>query len=175
MKRKYSGILNDPIIELPAVGAALMGYTAEELERKISDQMRQRFDALFEHYGIDPIQPTAWHQLAFELAKDHVPGFQVLSEPKRGRGGEPRQIFTDHDLCLDVLRYVAQGRNVTEASIFLVKKPAYKGELATTLERRFYRADQRLLNIARYAVIGEAKSEGKDELTLQCYADNLFK
>lgn len=56
------------------------------LEGLHDEYMRQ----LFEHYEIDAKDPDAWAHLAYSMALDHVPAFQVDFGEKRRRPGRPR-------------------------------------------------------------------------------------
>jgi hypothetical protein len=83
-RKAYEGILARPIPEW----SALTAPTDEELRKLHDDKMK----ALFAHYELDPTDAfqfdpvktaIAWSNLAWHLARDHVPGF---SKPPRKRG-----------------------------------------------------------------------------------------
>src|SRR6266404_1797317 len=84
-KKAYAGILAEPMPKC----TALTGPTGEEIDALIDS----KFKALFAHYEIDraeafagcPKMVVAWADLAWHLAREHVPGF---SGPPR-RPGRP--------------------------------------------------------------------------------------
>jgi hypothetical protein len=98
-KSPYTGILAEPMPK----HTVLTGPTDEELNALIDQKMR----ALLVHYEIDPSDAfgpgpkmaAAWAQLAWRLAREHVPGFGA--EPRR-RGKPPTRKFDDTDLVLHV-------------------------------------------------------------------------
>ncbi len=94
LEKEYSGHLKQPIIlpsDLPTTGRFFesnTGLLADMYERenipRITAEMHDKFDLLFEHYGISNTSDHRWYLLALKLAINHVPGFQVVTE-KRGR------------------------------------------------------------------------------------------
>ena len=82
-KRPYAGILAEPMPKYTALTPPADG----EIDALIDAKMK----ALFAHYGLDstdafgggPKMATAWANLAWHLARQHVPGF--IGAP-RGRG-----------------------------------------------------------------------------------------
>lgn len=81
---KYSGILAEPYPSWTALTAP------SEAEQQAI--IKERMDALMVHYGLDPTKATpdtpnfwtTWMNLAWLLARDHVPGFQgAPREPGR--------------------------------------------------------------------------------------------
>jgi hypothetical protein len=57
--------------------------TALEVGRVATERARKTL-LLFQHYGIDPLDPKSWESLAVKLAIDLVPGFEVYRPQKRG-------------------------------------------------------------------------------------------
>jgi hypothetical protein len=94
-RKKYTGILAEPIRKWTVLTAP----TDDELRKLHEDKMK----ALFVHYEIDPTDAfefgpkmsAAWANLAWHLARDHVPGF---SSPPRKRG-KPATL-TDENVTL---------------------------------------------------------------------------
>jgi hypothetical protein len=172
-KPKFPGILNQPIVW--PVGNALLSYLGkpdEEAEKKqldcVMEQYHQRVLALYEHYDIKPERGSGLG-LALALARDCVPGFQVLYTPKRGRGRPPRgsgTAFMDLPLCFDVLLLVRRGQTTANACRILAKRSEYVGTKAGTLRRRFYSAmkDGRVADAASSAVVGYLLVESGAEI-----------
>lgn len=97
--KPYTGILLEPMSKWTALTAP----TDEELDALIDAKMK----ALFTHYGIDPAEAfeagpktaAAWANLAWHLAREHVPGF---SGPPRKRGKPATRKDDDVTLILHV-------------------------------------------------------------------------
>lgn len=82
----YRGELATPIPIGFALAAKLEGVSRDEwLLRHES----RKLSLLFEHYAISPDAADKWAMLAYVLAKDHVPAFQI-GERARSRG-RPRK------------------------------------------------------------------------------------
>jgi hypothetical protein len=94
-RKKYKGILAEPIPRW----SVLTAPADDELRKLHDDKMK----ALFVHYELDPTDgfefgpkmAAAWANLAWQLARDHVPGF---SAPPRKRG-KPATL-TDENVTL---------------------------------------------------------------------------
>ena len=71
----YQGALAAAI---PSVGGGLLAASLQEIERILHATRQQKMPALFAHFGIDPKASDAWEQLAYSLARRHVPGFQEM-------------------------------------------------------------------------------------------------
>jgi hypothetical protein len=88
----YPTELRSPIIRPQPLG--LLGqlgveeFTAEKL---LKSALWEKIQLLMDHYGIDDANPDGLAHLAFYLARDWVPGCQIVDEapPKRGA---PRKI-----------------------------------------------------------------------------------
>jgi hypothetical protein len=76
MKKPYAGILAEPMPRWTAL--------TQPTEKEIDAIIDQKFNALFAHYEIDPPRAVgfgpewamAWANLAWHLAREHVPGFR---------------------------------------------------------------------------------------------------
>jgi hypothetical protein len=84
--KAYAGILLEPMPKWTALSAPSDGQLAELIDEK--------FRALFVHFGLDPTEAfrfgpgkaAAWADLAWHLAREHVPGFKAAP---RKRGAPP--------------------------------------------------------------------------------------
>jgi hypothetical protein len=83
--KAYSGILADPMPKWTAL--------TQPTEKEIDELIDEKWKALFVHYGIDssaafepggPEMASTWANLAWCLARDHVPGFRGAPR-KRGK------------------------------------------------------------------------------------------
>jgi hypothetical protein len=83
--KAYSGILAEPMPKWTAL--------TRPRDEEIDGIIDQKWKALFGHYGIDssaafepgrPEMASAWANLAWHLARDHVPGFRGAPR-KRGK------------------------------------------------------------------------------------------
>jgi hypothetical protein len=98
-KKPYTGILAEPMPKF----TILTRPTDEELAVLIDT----KFKALFDHYEIEsadafeggPRMASAWANLAWHLARDHVPGF--IGAP-RGRGKPATRRADDVSLVMHV-------------------------------------------------------------------------
>ena len=89
-KKPYAGILAEPMPEYTALTLPADG----EIDALIDAKMK----ALFAHYGLDstdafedgPKMAAAWANLAWHLARQHVPGF-VGAPRKRGKPATRKQ------------------------------------------------------------------------------------
>lgn len=85
--RAYSGILAEP---MPKWGAL-----TQPPENEVDELIDEKWKALFAHYGLDPTdafelgpkKASAWANLAWHLARQHVPGFRHAPR-KRGKPAE---------------------------------------------------------------------------------------
>ncbi|MGC2521749.1 MAG: hypothetical protein WA417_03820 [Stellaceae bacterium] len=85
--RAYSGILAEP---MPKWGAL-----TQPPENEVDELIDEKWKALFAHYGLDPTdafelgpkKASAWANLAWHLARQHVPGFPHAPR-KRGKPAE---------------------------------------------------------------------------------------
>jgi hypothetical protein len=90
--RPYSRQLKKPIARASKADLMLRGSPDEQERLGHEDDMRilaEQFDKLFpllDHFGIPQTSPLRWFHLAFQLAKQHVPGMKITKEPKKRRG-----------------------------------------------------------------------------------------
>jgi hypothetical protein len=80
----------------------------------------ERWDALYQHYGIDPAEPNAKDRLLLSLARAHVPGLQLSERKKRGR--RPISPVKQANLRRDVDALRAQGYTKTHALKLLASR-----------------------------------------------------
>ena len=99
--------------------------------------LHERFVALAEHYGLDWRAPEVGLSLWFNLALDHVEGFQVKKKP----GAKPTPGQTAHDIALwvEVLKAQDEGRPASSAYRRIVKRRRQRGLHVTeaALRKRF--------------------------------------
>ncbi|GEM_PF-3995882 len=77
-EQKYKGVLNDPMI-----------FKSYNSAYENLPEFFERVNALFEHYEIQPHEEDAYAKLAFSLAQDHVPAFQMINERDLKKLGAP--------------------------------------------------------------------------------------
>lgn len=85
--RAYSGILAEPMPK--------WGGLTQPPENEVDELIDEKWKALFAHYGLDPTdafelgpkKASAWANLAWHLARQHVPGFRHAPR-KRGKPAE---------------------------------------------------------------------------------------
>lgn len=146
-KPKYSGILAQPLVwQTP--GNGLLSSSEAECQKRNSSALAERFVALYRHYGIDHRESGAGATLALALAREHVPGFQVLSAPPRGRGAPSKwKGAQDWDLYADVRFLVRNGgHSAANACRLLTKRPPYRGKNDGTLLRRYHKVKSKGLS-----------------------------
>jgi hypothetical protein len=97
-RRPYTGVLAEPIPDTEDVGSLLFDL---------------RLPALCEHYSIDVGDPHVWMRLCVELARAHVPGWQVTETKERGR--PPMDLDTLVRVERDVETLKAEGCRQQEA------------------------------------------------------------
>jgi hypothetical protein len=84
-----------PILDEPISPPSVLD---NDFSARFRADVDKRWDALFDHYGIDRADPNAWMDMSFELAKEYVPGFSVErvrlkpnpSNPEEHRGKPPK-------------------------------------------------------------------------------------
>jgi hypothetical protein len=137
-KRRYTGELATPVV-VPGPptfkGAVTPERVAEYWERyaqhpqdifrQLDAELGKRMSLLMKHYGIDERNDDAMSELAYLLACEHVPGFQLVAEPKTKRGRKRKwdglQLQNLHDDVQSVKRQ--RGINDRRALTFLARKP----------------------------------------------------
>jgi hypothetical protein len=146
---KYTGKLNKPIVRKRiGILANEDAYMAEA--KRITDEMFAKLPDLFAAHGL---QHGDWVALAMELAKAHVPGFQV-NKPA-GRKTE-WDISHKAEFRLDVDAIVANsGLSVVEAIKLTIRSDAWAVKAApmtiAALEQHYYKADMRWVQIVKDA------------------------
>ena len=97
----------------------------------------ERFVALAEHYGRDWRAPDVGLSLAYDLAFDHVEGFQVKKKP--GAKPKPEQTAYDIALWVEVLKAQDGGRPASSVYRRIVKRRRQRGLHVTeaALRKRF--------------------------------------
>lgn len=158
----YSGELNTPISKKPALSLALDAYNKPQVERdkifqneneRISRRKRDKLPLLLKHFGIDDRDPDHWLLLAWRMAHEHVPGFQVIEGPKRERGRPSKwKGFQGKILIRDIEKInTERKRGVADAARIAVKRfpNRYKNYSGPQLVRRYYdcREEETLTNV----------------------------
>ena len=156
----YSGELNKPISKAPALALALDAHNKPQVERdkifqaendRISKIKREKLPLLLKHFGIEDQDP--WLLLAWRMAHEHVPGFQVIEGLKRQKGRPSKWKGPQGKiLILDIREINAERKKgVADAAAVAVKRypERYKNYTAKLLERRFHEcvAEEKLRNI----------------------------
>lgn len=134
----YTGKLNEPLPRIRPPGGLFPERREAELSA-IKQLVREKFNLLFQHYGIDVRDDQRWTALTIELAFDHVPGFQIGEPETRGR--KPVWSIGEKIRLLDsVTTLVTKGHSARGACHILAKREPYKsrGEKPATLSRRYY-------------------------------------
>ena len=151
-RRAYPGGLNTPIY---ATGEVLLILDLFDEARELSERdrgnaeyvkalnlRRAKLPLLFEHFGINDRSPTKWEKLAWRLALEHVPGFQVSESPPRKIGRPPKWTQADDIFLLDQILEIRgkSGKSIRHAfGVFLKRnRDRYPNLRPDTLERRFY-------------------------------------
>ena len=117
MKKPYTGILAEPNSG-PLSPLDLM----------------ERLVALAKHYDVEPLGPNAL-MLAFKLATDHVPGFQI--KPSMPSGRKP-DVVKDCVILVALFRAEEEGQSVSKAARHLAVKHSDWGIEAETIRQRYY-------------------------------------
>jgi len=137
LTQTYTGILAEPFPKW----TALTQPTEGEIEALIESRMR----ALFSHFGLDPAaayelgpkMAAAWADLAWHLARQHVPGF-CGAPPKRGRPATRQS--DDYSLVMHVDLFKRRdGLSERKAIIELAKRNVIPGS-EQALRQRYKRA-----------------------------------
>jgi hypothetical protein len=92
-KHKYTGILSQPIYVVSE--DTVLDFNDAELPKRLRQefdrQNLERLIALVEDCGVNAQGAIAWHEVAMELARRHVPAFDrdiafsFKRKPKKGR------------------------------------------------------------------------------------------
>jgi hypothetical protein len=82
-RKQYSGILDQPISP-PSI-------FDEDFNERFSTDVDERWEALFQHFGIDRAASNSWALIAAELAKTHVSGFSVERQQPKPKSPNPTE------------------------------------------------------------------------------------
>ena len=121
----YPVLLQEPFLQQQSLNKILdaLGVTANE-ESHIHDAMYLRLQILAKHYGVDLSKDGLL--LAIRVAVDWIPGFQMLTEPKRGQGRQKKRCtYSDHlELVrnIEAVRAEKPGRSLAEACRFYLSR-----------------------------------------------------
>jgi hypothetical protein len=114
----------------------------EAARRAIVAEAEKRLSALYDHYAIDVSVPNAGATLAYHLACELIPHFDLMEIPRpRGMGGRPKSVEKKYlDLVGAILKITeTQGVTVIQACRKLSKQtPPWKGIASKQLQRRYY-------------------------------------
>ncbi len=109
--RTFTGVLTKPI-RIKLLAPTISGLATEEVEHRNAEAVAAaiktvlgKVDALFEHFDIQRSGGEGeWASLALQMAREFVPGFQIVAGEKRGRGRpknsalEPIRLLADLEL-----------------------------------------------------------------------------
>ncbi len=169
---KFSGVLKEPMVWmiLPPAGRQLFGREVTKERRQKADQhniiqLMERIRALYEHYGIEDGSQNADFHLAIELARDFVPGFEILTAKRRGRG-KPKKWgeIKSFELLADVAFLKRKRHSALNACRLLTQLPEYdsryRGELQKNLYRRYLDAKR---DWPSHGILGKTFAAMKDD------------
>jgi len=145
----YTRELKKPIVRTSKLNLKLSGSprerTAHEDDLRIVSEQFEKLFLLLDHFGISRTNRLRWFHLAFQLARRHVPGAQVVAV--RRKRGKPRRGPSNLELvwAVDVIKYERKlkygGRlGVRDAiSILQSREPTlWGGRSADDLRNRYY-------------------------------------
>lgn len=147
-----------------ALAAALRGGDAEL--RKVLDWPQEqvaktkvvKLIGLLGAHGLTPNDPDCWLILALRLAEQYHPGFKVIAESDRRRGGRSKT-RTD-DICREVNKRKLAGKKFAAIFQELSKDPRFCGPSKSPAEikARYYEANR------KHKSIGGKASKAKNAL-----------
>lgn len=135
---KYEGELKKAVVRKRL---GLLSDTNAEAER-ITVEVLSKLPALFAAHGV---QPGDWMSLAIELAKTHVPGFQVNNPP----GAPTKWCMTEKaEFRIDVDSVIADNYlSIPEAIKLVIRQPRWAEKTAPmtlgALEQQYKNTDMR--------------------------------
>jgi hypothetical protein len=146
-KKPYARILAEPMPKW----TALTGPSDEEFAALIDAKMK----ALFAHYEMDPAcafaggpkMASAWANLAWHLAREHVPGF---SGPPRKRGKPAMRKSDDATLIMHVELLKRRDKLSDRKAIKKIAAQNLISGTEQTLLQRYKRAKKLFLPISRF-------------------------
>jgi hypothetical protein len=100
-----------------------------------------RLRAIFAEFGIERIDSAGWQMLALELAKRHVPGFQMTSAAMTGPGRRvtTTQIIDDVELVYAMDSILGKGDPTILSAAEQVAKNRKRREKPLALEAKYRR------------------------------------
>lgn len=87
---------------------------------RVSNELLGKLPLLLDHFGIPRSAPDMWQQLAFRLARNHVPGFQTVLPKKAGTPQDWGSLELA-ELYLEVGILTNQGMTAMDACRALVR------------------------------------------------------
>jgi len=110
--KKYTGILNTPILEFsyPFNDGLRLSERNIEAKRKDTNEEFNKLMLLAKHHGIDENDKHAGLLLALELARAHVPGFKRIK-----KAGAPK-LWDTAKLC-ELKHDIEQYKKITKLSV----------------------------------------------------------
>jgi hypothetical protein len=159
-EKPYTGILAEPLPKW----TVLTLPTGEEFDNLIDT----KFEALFAHFGIESgaalsggtSMAAAWAELAFRLARQHVPGFR--REPRR-RGTPARRQSDDITLMMNVELLRRRDGSTERKAIKAIVDQALLSGTEEALRKRFYRAKVKFAPLS-WLLDGIAAAKGNNSL-----------
>lgn len=151
-RRGYSGALNEPIVRWQ-----FRSLTAEPNELRISREWWAKVPLLFAHYELRVEDDDRWRQLAFVLAREHVPGMQVVDRPRPRKGPSRKWELPRARQFVETIDQIAgdRGKGISDAIRVAKKRKKLEGSVAG-LETRYYEAKRRLLQNRKQIALAEA-------------------
>lgn len=150
---EYSGELASPIDPWPVlhkVQTGLHGLDSKEIEKaNFIQAMREAQDAkielLLKHFGISQDREDKWETLAYQLARAHVPGLDIVETPphERKRRGRPSDWTNTRYLQLYKSveeRVEKQGKSRRSICFNLAKSKRWGSSSGKALYRRYWEA-----------------------------------
>ena len=153
---KYEGELKKAVVRKRL---GLLSDTDAEAER-ITDEVFSKLPALFDAHDV---QPGDWMSLAIELAKAHVPGFQVNSPP-----GRPTEwcVIEKAEFRIDVDARIADKKlSIPEAIKVVIRQSRWVEKAASmtlgALKKQYTTTDVRWVKVVQDARAWEKMGEDK--------------
>ncbi len=154
-KFKYPGPLGEPLVKR----GALLGYSEKAEEWFEQDRAERLYLVVDLYQAWTDDGKVDWKLLALSLACHHIPGFQTVETPTRGRG-RPKKSHDGFEFYMAVLEVMDKRKtSVANACRLLREKkggPWYEKKLGT-LETKFHDDKRRLLDLG---LVPEMEPEG---------------
>lgn len=153
---QYEGELKKAVVRKRL---GLLSDTNAEAER-ITVEVFSKLPALFDAHGV---QPGDWMALAIELAKAHVPGFQVNDPP----GAPTKWCITEKaEFRIDVDSVIADMHlSIPEAIKLVIRQPRWIEKTTPmtlgALEKQYKNTDMRWVKVVQDAGAWEKMGTGK--------------